>query len=327
MTALYNDYKGRYDSLTDDQKRFFCLVEAKSALSHGIPLPNAATDLFPDEVATMLDATKVDTKFGEVLSSASVQADLAKQVAALTPDAAGVAQKIYNDITSPNFIAALKYANETTGVEDAAAKLQSAIGALATLDPALAEKARSELMGNLGWDRVNSDQFANFASNGPISDQDADLAIADTLATLADLRAGRVGLRLTGNLATLQQELPNIMRELNIASDKIAGVASALRQAFRQLADRGFNPTEYEPLLAEFKKLPNASPEVVPASARTLSPWPKSWPRPKAWCRSSMTRACGVRLPLSSVSRAGCMPWPEAGEHLPMTLGDAPRQP
>ena len=179
MAGKYRDMLDKQEITSDDPRaKFVEAIEARSALTNGYDLlPYYETDngfggtqrtypggedtpffqrVSPKDIGAIVNEGAVDNKLLSLLGDSTVQADyqaaIASSVNAL-PNKQEVIDRLYNSITSPAYVKALKVLKDRGMSYDAEQMTQRDISALAALDNAKSVEAAQKLrLNSLGAD-------------------------------------------------------------------------------------------------------------------------------------------------------------------------------
>lgn len=214
------------------RRDFAATLAARAALTQGVTIDAASSGVGDDLSgaamgALVLDGGAIDAAYQRLITDKTIEADLAAQVRAATPDAALKAMQMATRIESPLYADHLRALERAGRAQEATQRVSRDLAALGLLDSAAAARASERLMENMAKILVEEGDFTNTPP------EVSGLAIGDVLTTMMALKAGRVGLRITGQIATMINALDSIKAEWAAISANTSRFSQQLGALFR----------------------------------------------------------------------------------------------
>lgn len=253
LTQIYSQIDtSRPDLSAADRTRaqFASTLAARQLLSAGIPMDRGAdgfnADLDGQFLASqVLDSNQLSSRLPALLADPTIQADLSAQLRQFTPNLPTRVRELEAVLSSSLYADTLLTQERSGQGLQARQRVSDDLAALRLLDPAAAERASARLLDNMAQSVIEEGNFTNTPTHN------ASLAIGDVLQTMAALKAMRVVLRSTGQLATTISKFADIQQELAAAGVGLEKLSTRLAQLFRQTQSTGGDILDARRLVAD----------------------------------------------------------------------------
>lgn len=295
------------DITADDTARvqFAAAMSARLALSGGIPMDQGG-DGFNADIdnqfvgSALLDEKAVSAACDALLANPAIQQDLSDKMRKFTPDLITQTRSIEGRISSPLYADILRAMESTGQADQAKARATQDVAALRLLDPRAAERASARLLENMAASVIDEADFAT------LPQETSALAIDDVLQTMIALKAGRVGLRETGRLATMLSSIGDIKAELFATKEAVTRFSANLANLFNFTRSAGGDVSDAKRLLddVEMSSMKNTISEPERQKIKTFI---QQMDRVGAW--QTGAAIFGVIGGVYRLAHPGAQPW------------------